>query len=186
MLISKAHPKYRRMENRILANTLNLQSIDHLHEEMIQMTDCMSILPNWWLLFVTLTDPVCRPTACRRKESPDPPRISLGTVMAEWSDLAADEGDEVALEAMPLSVTASSEKSTNEHFNSSLGKLTQTHKHQWFTYWLLLQNWWIWCSQFRQEKPKGKSLNWTWTLPCLHTLCRSHHCVINFCTSCQP
>ena len=57
-----------------------------------------------------LADTLCRPTACRRKESPDPPRAWPGTTTAEWSDLAADDGDEVALEAMPLSVTASSEE----------------------------------------------------------------------------
>ena len=80
-------------------------------------------------MFVTLADMLCRPTACRRKESPDPPRAWPGTTTAEWSDLAADDGDEVALEAMPLSVTASSEenrgtvKSTNQQLVINQDKL---------------------------------------------------------------
>ena len=69
-------------------------------------------------MFAVLTDPASRPTACRRKASPDPPRASPGMAMAEGSDLAADDGDEVALDAMPLSVTGSSEQKNQKQIDN--------------------------------------------------------------------
>ena len=62
-----------------------------------------------------LTVPVARSPACTLAKSPDPTRASLAPCIAEWSERVAEDVNEVALEAIPLSAPVSSEEVNNNY-----------------------------------------------------------------------